>query len=812
MQFIKHCIWIFFIAYLVDSDFYLHAQTAKKPVKDLTIGNKWIFSLTRTEKVSLNSIGLKFEPLQTSSYSEQVVKDSVIAGKKYSKVFSSQGGFRWERADEKSIYWWNGAKEVIAFSFPSDADVHDTTYTEFSTYLNTNLTVSTQHRKGFGFFSQLQSYKVESWRTLSQPHFNIGPQLVYKADVQYLTILKGAKLQDSIWGDTSFALIRLLLPDTTITVTTNSTFKIPIAVESSREIQEVFSTSPTFQLYYEQTIEPINLPTTATLDVSSRRIILPYDTLRKVVGIEFRILSSLIRSEAGISLTADVTEQGKIPFQIVPGYGTVKFQGPTFPPLKITIDSVNSYLDENPVLPITISGIRPLVNHGLKTLNIALNLPFDIADVMNYRSSSSYGSKITAIQIPLPTDSDTCIAQILLRTTFIQKDTAIRISAIAAHPIPNIASILVNSNTAQLNLSTQTLYLQPKIKNTKGQTDSLTTLIIEISPRKPLSQYKQITVSATLKVPSDVAVPEDPDIRKYELKNGFYLIPIYFGSGILDFNLTRWIRLRVIAPRDTSVILQLEDVKPTTNFGARWQTLPITEGNLTVRNPVVFIALKTPELSARVGESISIPLTIETSQPLKQFGIDSIGLNLSLNASTLEPLGLNRGTVKFGIRTIQLFIPQIPAITTNQVNLPFRAAVGNTTTTYIIPELQLPSIRGRTLQVSIDPGIINIVTNNAGGSPLQFFSSRSAITAVHIAPNPANEEIRLTYFLETNTTTEIQMYDALGNKIATILQPTHQPFGEHTLRFNTSRLAIGQYYIIITTPFGLNQQQFTIIR
>jgi hypothetical protein len=451
MNFIKHLLCCLLAGCVVSGNLCLYAQTARKPVKDLAIGNKWIFSLIRTEKVSYNSLGRKIDTLQTSSYYEQVIKDSVIAGKKYSQIFNSGGHFRWERADENSIYWWNGIKDVIAFSFPLDRDIHDTRYTEFSSYLNTNLTVSTQYRKGLGFFSQTQSYKVESWQILSQPHFNIGSQLVYKSDVQYLNILKGAKLQDSIWGDTSFAIIRLLLPDTTITVGSNSLFFLPITVESSREIQEVFSTSPTFRLQYQSSvIEPVNLPTTATLNTTVGNISFPYTVLREIRRIEFRVRPTSIASSVAVSFASSIATEGKIPFQILADSRTVQFGGPTFP-LKIIIDSASSYLNETPVIPITITGFRPLVSYGIKNINIALNLPWEIAGIVNYGSYTSYNQQTTYIQLSLPEDTDTCIARISLRTR-IKQDTVINISAISASPIPNIASTIVSSNTARLNL------------------------------------------------------------------------------------------------------------------------------------------------------------------------------------------------------------------------------------------------------------------------------------------------------------------------------------------------------------------------
>lgn len=804
MNFIKHFVCCFLVAYVIGSNSCLYAQIAKKPVKDLAIGNRWIFSQTRTERVSYNSIGRKVDTLQTTSYYEQVMKDSVIEGRRYSQIFNSGGHFRWERADENSIYWWNGIKDVIAFSFPLDRDIHDTTYTEFSSYLNTNLTVSTQYRKGFGFFSQTQSYKIESWQTLSQPHFNIGSQLVYKSDVQYLNILKGAKLQDSIWGDTSFALIRLLLPDTTI-VNSNSTFKVPITVKSSREIQEVFSTSPTFQLNYQDFIEPVNLPTTASLDVRSRGIILSYEALKKISEIEFQVSSTSTASSAAISFASSVTVQSKMPFQVIPSSGIIKFEGPTFP-LKINIDSVTSYLNETPILPITIIGVRPLVRYGFKSLKVAINIPWDIT---GYGYSYSNDLKTTYFQIPLPQDSDTCIARVQLIPR-IQRDTVFNISAISANPMPNIASTPISSNTAKLSLFAQTINLQPIIKNSRGQTDSLTTLTIEI-PNKPSPLSREILgMQAVLKIPSDVAIPEDPAFPRYDLKNGFYLIPFYFESGIQNF--WKRIRLRVIASRDTNVTLQLEDVQPRADFGALWQILPVTEGNLMVRNPIISLTLRMPKVNARIGENITIPLSVETSQSLKQFNIDSLGVKISLNASSLEPMGLYGGNVISGVRTFRISIPQLLTATTNQVNLPFRAVVGNTTTTYIIPEIQLPSIRGRTLQVRVDNGIVNTITNNAGGKPLQFFSLHSSLAAVQIAPNPTNNEMTLTYFLKDHTSVEIFLSDALGNNSAPILQATFQMPGEYSIPFNTSHLASGRYHVVIRTSSGFSQQNLTIVR
>lgn len=100
-------------------------------------------------------------------------------------------------------------------------------------------------------------------------------------------------------------------------------------------------------------------------------------------------------------------------------------------------------------------------------------------------------------------------------------------------------------------------------------------------------------------------------------------------------------------------------------------------------------------------------------------------------------------------------------------------------------------------------------TSRAGGKRLISSGGTTQLTA--IAPNPAKDEIEITYTLAESDLVSITLLDARGNETLGVLNEV-QTAGKHTLRIKVGWLASGMYHVRLRTNNETTTQQVNIVK
>ncbi|MBD1207810.1 MAG: VCBS repeat-containing protein [Ignavibacteria bacterium] len=100
-------------------------------------------------------------------------------------------------------------------------------------------------------------------------------------------------------------------------------------------------------------------------------------------------------------------------------------------------------------------------------------------------------------------------------------------------------------------------------------------------------------------------------------------------------------------------------------------------------------------------------------------------------------------------------------------------------------------------------------TSRAGGKRLISSGGTTQLTA--IAPNPAKDEIEITYTLAESDLVSITLLDARGNETLGVLNEV-QTAGKHTLRVKVGWLASGMYHVRLRTNNETTTQQVNIVK
>ncbi len=693
------------------SSAFVAAQSAIKPMKDLSVGNRWVYGVTSIDSGS--QLGNPFNHSSSSVFYEEVLKDSLFLGKRYSQIYSSfDNTLRWERADDKTLFIWSNSHEVASFSFDSvyinaatymyplgglwctdtkslcssnGLRVSDSARTTIllsrpsvigqSTFINDKL----QYNRYTGIISISEQTKQDVY---FYPRASVS-QVLYlsRTTVKNIT-LQGCKLRDTLWGDTSIKVFTISLPLQTL-IRPNTIQQIPLQLTGIRSLQEVFTTPPTITLTF------------------NRNIVEAVDTSNAVV------------------------------------------------------------IDSSDVPANTIIRITPPLN----------------------------STTLSTLQFRMRSDAIDTIAPLQLGMTSVSSSAPYQQSV----------------QSGSIIFERPTFILQTILPSLQGRQGSKVDAVVVLRGTQELAKYGIQRIQTHLKFPSFIARPENA----FSTQGSLSIVPITFNLSTSIDTVSTQVRLLLTADSDTTASLMLENMLPLPN-AVRLNT-SVNSAQIHVIRPNLVVQLAAENISAKPDEIIHIPFTITLSENLSQYGLDALKLNFLLNASMLEPIGIAPGTVSKGIRSIPILLPLPSKAISNQIVLTFRAAIGSTVATQIIPELQ--PIDGINTKLFTNGGLVRLATNSAGGTPLVFYSNRSSqIVIEQISPNPAKDEISISYTLRTDTPLEIMLFDIQGNKVRTLAPLAEQKAGTFTLTARTDNVVSGQYRVVLQAPRGSVQAQINVIR
>lgn len=244
------------------------------------------------------------------------------------------------------------------------------------------------------------------------------------------------------------------------------------------------------------------------------------------------------------------------------------------------------------------------------------------------------------------------------------------------------------------------------------------------------------------------------------------------------------------------------------NDGARIFVPPGTSGGESdlsdaawsiARSNAEIVTISIPRLDANQGEFIDAPLTISAPAAALATGATRIDVNLSFNATLLDPAGgTPRGTVSGGIRTIPISVP----ITGDSVltTLRFRAALGNDSATV----LDLDSARADlpALTVAENDGEFRLLDLcYAGGARLV---NPDGVAALRIrVPNPSSGTAEADLYLPSAGPALLFLSDVQGRIVRTCLRRELEA-GRHGAQIDLRGLPDGRYFLVLRTSAGVS--------
>lgn len=80
-----------------------------------------------------------------------------------------------------------------------------------------------------------------------------------------------------------------------------------------------------------------------------------------------------------------------------------------------------------------------------------------------------------------------------------------------------------------------------------------------------------------------------------------------------------------------------------------------------------------------------------------------------------------------------------------------------------------------------------------------------------LAPNPVQDETTITFSVQEQGWTELELVNGFGQSVKKILQSEMLP-GEYSVRFSVTELPSGSYFLLLRTPFETAQRRMEIVR
>ena len=102
-----------------------------------------------------------------------------------------------------------------------------------------------------------------------------------------------------------------------------------------------------------------------------------------------------------------------------------------------------------------------------------------------------------------------------------------------------------------------------------------------------------------------------------------------------------------------------------------------------------------------------------------------------------------------------------------------------------------------------------ILDNPADENTIQPLASQIQISAY---PNPFNPEIRIEFELMENSKTNLDIYNAKGQKVQSIENNKILVAGNHNYIWNADNIASGIYFIRLSTQYGHSDKKITILK
>jgi len=211
----------------------------------------------------------------------------------------------------------------------------------------------------------------------------------------------------------------------------------------------------------------------------------------------------------------------------------------------------------------------------------------------------------------------------------------------------------------------------------------------------------------------------------------------------------------------------------------------------------------------KVGDIIEIPVYLKNPIRIIQSGTTGFEADLSFNSTLLVPMEEPKGNVLNGKRIIPLNLQITGSNNDELTRLKFFVCLGSDSETALALD-NIKSINGKVSISKIDGNFKLLGICYEGGKRL--IEPDGKIGVITLSPNPANDEINITFSSIEKALTEIIIYNILGEKVITAYSEVISKPEIRNITVPTASLSAGTYMIIFRTQTILESYNLYIIK
>ncbi len=233
--------------------------------------------------------------------------------------------------------------------------------------------------------------------------------------------------------------------------------------------------------------------------------------------------------------------------------------------------------------------------------------------------------------------------------------------------------------------------------------------------------------------------------------------------------------------------------------------------SIEIDNPATlpFIELGLPDISAKPGDHVILPINIIASQNLGAARATDFTYTIHYDQSLLEPEDpATSSTFNNGQRYVTKHGTIANQLTNNTLDqIEFIAALGDATQTTISIDTVIWS-SGKPIVTKLDSGNFTLLgVCPAGGNRL--FETNGAVSINGVHPNPISGIAVADYSLAEPGVTTLEVLDMLGRTVLTIASGDAKP-GDYHAAFDASAVPDGMYNLVLRTPTQVFTQQMEV--
>jgi len=206
-----------------------------------------------------------------------------------------------------------------------------------------------------------------------------------------------------------------------------------------------------------------------------------------------------------------------------------------------------------------------------------------------------------------------------------------------------------------------------------------------------------------------------------------------------------------------------------------------------------------PDRPFLIGEQITLPLLLESSQNLDPQGVRQLEVRVRYNWSVLSPQLTPANLLTEGRERVMTVTATRDANSTSGtlIDIPFTTLFGNTD----CAEIRIDSIwwRDGTARVELADSTCRICLELCREGGTRLYRAEGALTLAQNRPNPFNATTLIEYEVIEHGPTSLYVLDMIGRRIETLLDEPIEA-GRYILLFDASNLPSGTYICVLQSP------------